>query len=278
MGVQLTEIFLAIASMAAQPNAEQPTSKWRVDYGETQCVALRLYGKRTLAIRSAPNGESFEIMLMEPGMTGRVATQSEGSISFGGAPLRSTVLVYSDRKSKTKIFKFRLAGTDMQHVRKASKLILRAKWGDEPLFRGETRILSAPSASTAEFALTQAAAALDELEKCAADLRRHWNDGIEPPVVATPAQGNLHGLFSGADYPAEAIRRDQQGTTRTILLIDKSGKVASCYNAEPSGIAAVDAISCQVITKRAKFTPARDARGNAVKSIYYSPRITFQLS
>jgi hypothetical protein len=278
MAIPFTEAMLGLSSiLAAQAGPEQPTSKWRVDYGETQCAAMRMYGPRTLVIRSAPNEESYEILLLEPGSTGKYASQSDGSVSFGGDPIGSTVLVYSDRGSKTKFFKFRLGGTEMQLARQSSRLFLRAKRGEQLPGQGESRLPVAPSGGSADFAIPQAAAMLDELKKCSADLRKYWNDGVEPQVVATPAQGDIRSLFSGFDYPSEALFREQEGSTRAILLIDEKGKVVSCYNSEPSGIASVDAVSCQVIKDRARFSPARDSRGKAVKSIYYSPRITFQM-
>ena len=276
--MHLAALILSLASItAARSEPEPPTSKWRVDYGETQCAAMRVYGPRTLVIRSAPNDESYEVMLLEPGSTGKNASQSDGSVSFDGDPIQSTVLVYSDRESKTKFFKFRLTAKEMERARNSSRLVLRAKRGEQLPGQGDTRLPVAPSGGSADFAITHAAAVLDELKKCSADLRKYWNDGVQPQVVATPAQGDIRSVFSGFDYPSEALLRDQEGTTRAILLIDEEGKVASCYNSEPSGIASVDAVSCQVIKDRARFRPARDSQGKAVKSIFYSPRITFRM-
>ena len=277
MAPQFLALMVGLASAAADGSPNQPTGKWRVDYGDTQCVAMRSYGERTIALRSAPDGESYEFLLLEPGMTGRYATQSNGSLAFSAEPIRSTVLIYSDPKSKTKIFKFRLTAAEMEQGRTATRVQFRARRSDLPP-PIQTRIVPGSSGGSADLALTQMPAVLDQMDKCTADLRKHWNDMSQPSIIAKGSQGDLAALFSSNDYPSEAFQRDQGGTTRVILLIDEKGKVAGCYNAEPSGIASVDAMSCQVILDRGRFRPALDAQGKPVKSMFHSPRITFQIA
>ena len=268
--------WLALA--AADPPSEAPTGQWRVDYGDTQCVAIRPYGDRQLAFRSAPNGEAYEIVLIEPGATAGFATQSEGSVSFGAEPVRTTVLVYSDRKTKKRFFKYRLTASEIEAGKAANRIVLRSRRTDPSVPPGDTRIVMMTAAGSAHFALSSMAEVIDQMEKCVVDLRRHWNDAGHSTVVAVPPKGNIAGLFNSDDYPSDALFRDQGGTTQAILLIDEKGKVAGCYNALPSGIASVDAMSCQVIVSRAKFEPARDATGRPVRSIFYSPRITFRMA
>jgi hypothetical protein len=45
-----------------------------------------------------------------------------------------------------------------------------------------------------------------------------------------------------------------------------------------SGSAAIDAIVCQVFTERAKFTPATDASGKAIKSVVMAPEVRFVIA
>lgn len=272
-------LLLALAALAADDSrSEAPTGQWRIDYGDAQCVAIRPYGNRELAFRSAPNGQAYEIVLIEPGATAGYATQSEGSVSFGGEPVRTTVLVYSDRKAKKRFFKYRLAANEIEAGKTASQIVLRSRRTDPSVPQGDTRIITMTAAGSADFALSSMAEVIDQMEKCVVDLRKHWNDAGHSSVVAVPPKGNIAGLFNGDDYPSDALSRDQGGTTQAILLIDEKGKVAGCFNAMPSGIASVDAMSCQVIVSRARFEPARDASGRTVRSIYYSPRITFRVA
>jgi protein TonB len=75
------------------------------------------------------------------------------------------------------------------------------------------------------------------------------------------AKGGLGSLFEGDDYPAEALRRGEQGTVAFLLTINRHGRVRRCSNATSSGSAALDRRTCRILKHRARFEPARDARG-----------------
>lgn len=82
-----------------------------------------------------------------------------------------------------------------------------------------------------------------------------------PTQVKTAARtaAPLPTLFSTDDYPADAIRKEEQGTVSAALTIDRDGHVSRCdvtQHATPS----LDSRTCQVIMERARYTPARDAR------------------
>ena len=87
-----------------------------------------------------------------------------------------------------------------------------------------------------------------------------------PPRVsqAARAKGNLVSLFSTDDYPQSAIRNEEQGTTAVRLTIGTDGRVADCQITASSGSNALDAATCSVIKRRARYSPAKDQAGNAV--------------
>jgi len=86
-----------------------------------------------------------------------------------------------------------------------------------------------------------------------------------PPVIsqAAKAKGNLPSLFSTDDYPQSAIRNEEQGTTAVRLSIGPDGRVAECSITSSSGSSALDSATCNIIKRRARYTPARDSAGNA---------------
>jgi protein TonB len=86
-----------------------------------------------------------------------------------------------------------------------------------------------------------------------------------PPPKFEPAQAhaNLGSYVSDADYPDAALRSEEQGTTRFRLLVGRDGKVSDCIVTGSSGSSALDAATCRLMKSRARFTPARDASGNA---------------
>jgi protein TonB len=83
-----------------------------------------------------------------------------------------------------------------------------------------------------------------------------------PPAVRATA--SLPGLFSTDDYPAEALRRDEQGTVAFQLAINRHGRVRRCTIATSSGSEALDRRTCRILKRRAHYEPARDARGRRV--------------
>jgi protein TonB len=87
-----------------------------------------------------------------------------------------------------------------------------------------------------------------------------------PEVKLQPARAkaNLGSYVSDADYPSDAIRREEQGATRFKLAVGPDGRVASCTVTGSSGSAALDLATCRLMKSRARFAPARDSGGNAV--------------
>lgn len=89
------------------------------------------------------------------------------------------------------------------------------------------------------------------------------------PVGAIP-QGNPGEWVTTDDYPASALRNERTGTTAFRLTISPAGAVADCVVTESSGTPELDETTCAVIRERARFTPARDARGRAVQGVFSS--------
>lgn len=87
-----------------------------------------------------------------------------------------------------------------------------------------------------------------------------------PPGRLTPvrARANLATLLSSDDYPLEALRKGEQGTVSLRLQVGANGRVAGCTITRSSGSAILDSTTCRLLTARARFTPARDARGRPV--------------
>lgn len=85
--------------------------------------------------------------------------------------------------------------------------------------------------------------------------------GVTGPVRA---RANLSSYFTADDYPAAALRGNQQGRTGFSIDIGPDGRVTNCRVTESSGAAALDQATCRIIRSRARYTPARTARGVAV--------------
>jgi len=73
------------------------------------------------------------------------------------------------------------------------------------------------------------------------------------------------GSISVDDYPASAIRAGAQGTVLARFVVSRSGRPTNCTIAESSGNAALDAVSCRIVTERFRYEPARDAAGKRIE-------------
>ncbi len=66
------------------------------------------------------------------------------------------------------------------------------------------------------------------------------------------------------DYPQSAIRNEEQGTTAVRLTIGTDGRVTDCSMTASSGSSALDSATCNILRRRARFTPAKDQAGNPI--------------
>jgi len=86
---------------------------------------------------------------------------------------------------------------------------------------------------------------------------------VEKPRTVEPARAkaNLASYVSDEDYPSNAVRNEEQGTTRFRLAVGPDGKVKECTVTSSSGSSALDSTTCKLMKQRAKFTPAKNNRG-----------------
>jgi protein TonB len=114
-----------------------------------------------------------------------------------------------------------------------------------------------------------------------------------PPVVAAPpappapppprkveaahARGDVRTLFSTDDYPASAQSAGAEGTAQAQLTIGPDGRVVGCTLVQSTGNGALDTATCNILRRRAKFTPAKDSNGQPTTDTYTTPPIRWQL-
>jgi protein TonB len=96
-------------------------------------------------------------------------------------------------------------------------------------------------------------------------------------VSAQSARGDVRTLFSADDYPASAQAAGAEGTAQAELTIGPDGRVVGCNLIKSTGNGALDSATCNILRRRAKFTPARDSNGNPTTDTYTTPPIRWQL-
>lgn len=83
--------------------------------------------------------------------------------------------------------------------------------------------------------------------------------------VRTPAQ-----WIGGGPTDADNRRGQYQGAVALQVSIDRRGRVSNCAAVRGSGDAGLDARTCRLFRKRARFAPALDAQGRPVVSQVYT--------
>jgi protein TonB len=94
---------------------------------------------------------------------------------------------------------------------------------------------------------------------------------------AASARGDVRTLFTDDDYPESARDANATGTARARLTIGTNGRVSGCTITQSTGNSALDRATCSVLTRRARFTPAKDQNGNPIADTYNTPPIRFVL-
>ncbi|MFM6933079.1 MAG: energy transducer TonB [Novosphingobium sp.] len=90
------------------------------------------------------------------------------------------------------------------------------------------------------------------------------------PYYGRPAspKGNPGYWATTADYPSAALREEITGVTRFRLTVGIDGRVSQCEVTQSSGSAILDATTCSLVVRRARFNPATDAAGNLAIGTY----------
>ena len=80
-------------------------------------------------------------------------------------------------------------------------------------------------------------------------------------VVRPPQEhGTAQSYISRDDYPPAA--NGTHGTVRINLFVDKQGRAIGCHIMKSSGSAVLDFTACNLLKRRARYTPAIDRNGN----------------
>ncbi len=78
-------------------------------------------------------------------------------------------------------------------------------------------------------------------------------------------------------YPKGSLANNEQGIVHYRVKIDRRGVPQQCEVTQSSGFQRLDLATCELLMSRARFTPSRDSRGRAGRSIY-DGRVVWRIS
>ncbi|WP_221239484.1 energy transducer TonB [Sphingomonas xinjiangensis] len=105
----------------------------------------------------------------------------------------------------------------------------------------------------------------------------HPEEAASPDRSKAPSPRVPAGSFMvDDDYPKEALRLKQEGSTQVLLPISKRGSALGCKVLDSSGSPSLDEATCTMLRKL-KYNPARDADGRTVSGDFIT-RLQWKLS
>lgn len=102
-----------------------------------------------------------------------------------------------------------------------------------------------------------------------------------PPVSIYPStprpKGSPYSWVYPEDYPQVSLLLEEEGASSFRLTVDAEGRVSACMITGSSGFSRLDELTCKLVSRRARFTPAQDRAGNVVASTY-SQRVVWLIT
>lgn len=248
-------LLLASASQPAQA-AGPATQQWVLDQSGYYCaLATKVAGPpdATLVLRTLPGTWTYDLMLVGQGWPASVSGARK-QIAFALQPSAAA----ESREPGSAL----VGGAKMIALRGLGGKLIDAFPGSSAL---EVRADGKPALSYALPA--NAADALQALDKCiASKLIEAGADpaGFEPGARAPSPIGDSSKWL---DVPPILTMGDGEGVHAAILLdLNPAGKPTDCVVLELQGNVGRER-ACQNLLQRARYEPARDPKGNGIRSI-----------
>ena len=258
--MQMGVFPLALVALTTIVSALQPTSKWHLDYGNDACRITRDFGTSAKPIvidfEAPPMGHGLNVNFFDS----RIAVEhGKSSIRVQLVPDPAVLQLDSFTASvgdhAVSKMSFTLDEESLQKIAGANVISIERR-DNRPV------VLNLPGLR----------GAMSALENCRANLVTAWGmplteqSRLKTPPTVDPKLAK-HGLFSTDDYPTSALRANIQGATTVRIDVEADGRPSQCTVVRSSGDAALDATTCNVVMKRARYVAASAQDGRPMKSI-----------
>jgi TonB family protein len=250
---------LTLGDAAPEP---APAGPWRVERIDSRCTLIREEAgarPRFLALETTPGSGVIRLIAADPGWSG---------FSPAEAAAMRFILEPGDPVAGERVGPIRKpagAGVELNSV----------DWSFLGAFASAGAIrMEGKGRSPVRLELAGASSAVRALRHCEEDSLRQW--GIDTGARAglrrlpKPAGAGAISWFRWEEYPEEAVRARASGTAVARVAVDAAGRPANCSVVVSAGHPSLDSLTCKSILKRARFEPALDAAGKAVRSDYFA--------
>lgn len=275
-----TFIVMAVLGHCLLPNAAaqakvvnlSPFTPWNVDYGEKICTLRRGFGSK----------EKPSVVIMDrfgPSDTFQLTVISNEFKSFDqGQPL---TLRFGEQKPRrissvlpgetaAKIATLFFGNTSLDEIIGDND----DGWKPRVTPAAEAAIKTISISYFGKdrvFATGPLDKAFEALRKCTDNLVTTW--GLDPRQQGALSKwvtplSNPANWLSPADYPASMINRGKQALVNFRLSVSAQGLPTACEIQSSYNDKLFDEATCKALTRRARFSPALDGKGQPVPSFY----------
>jgi TonB family protein len=244
-------LFASSAEAQLQPQAPvQATPSpqvWEADWVSPHCtISTGNANEVALALWMTPGDPDPELYVVG----------SPGSLPNGNAQITLTLLP-SGRTFQPQVGSG-LGGTERRVLK-----LTRLRDAFPGAFAGSTEIRLAAGSKTLTVPITGADKAVAAVRQCIDSKLPEWGiDAKAFDALQTPPTDIEGTSWLGPDdYPSQALNNNEMGTVVARMSVDASGRVTACNVVVPSGSPSLDAVTCELALRRARFHPAIAADG-----------------
>jgi len=247
----------AAMGLAVQPASAQTigveAGKWNVDYGDIRCsLSRRIAGPQSpiLILSSYLGRDEPELILLR-----------DGSDPLPRLPERVTIVLSPGTAPESA----RIMHGSADPARAISLQEIAEGFFDR--FAAATRVsINEGGRSLISLATPGANGAVAALRACNDDLLRTWGVDIAARNHLTRQPLQTSGSISSDDYPSVAAGRDESGRVVALFEVDARGVPSNCRPVVSSGSETLDVATCRLITRRFRYDPALDSKGQATST------------
>jgi len=261
--------LVALCALAVQALAQgqdrqplQPSSKWVVDYADSECRLTRTFGtgddQVTLRLARGASLTFYDVVLAGPGLP---ELPPQLAVDFSLEP--------SGQRSKIEqAYSMMVPGQSFRFVRwYDSAAAAFAGWTDQ-----QRVTVTLSDSAKISMQAEDGKKALAALATCHDDLLSGWKVDVaalrELGSLPEP-RGNPALWILSDDYPSKPLRNGETGITRVHLEVGTDGRATDCRVIGSSGNTILDDRSCKLLLKRARFAPAKRKDGTAALAPYF---------
>lgn len=261
--IVLAHAMAAAAAPFSPPPLMMPAGPWNVEFADRMCHLSRPYGSDRathLIFKPGMIGDEMEIIVAKTTTKTRDGTYGKAVLSISGKKVIDDALFSAYSTAEARLMRIQLRDDEF-----ALSVV-----------RGTLSIDAAPE-SHHLFVISGIERALPILAQCIDQLRTIYKvSKTDLADIATKPEGSLPRLFSTDDYPSEALRNEESGTVGALVWVETNGRISTCEIIESSGSSSLEQTTCDILKRRSRFAPAKDAAGKAVRAPMFT-RIRWSL-